>query len=74
MPNIKISIDEDAVNVLEKRAKKNFLTLKEQIEEIIRKSAIRSKNLSGSSINIDDRLDSIFSKSRRGRKRKKVKG
>ena len=63
MPDITISIDDEAKKVLIKRAKKNMFTLREQIENIIRKSAIRSKNTdSRQDIKVDDRLVSIFSK------------
>lgn len=74
MPSITINIDEEAKKVLTKRAKKNLFTLREQIEDIIRKSAVRTK--SGNryrKIKVDDKLVSAFSRDQRGRPRKKVK-
>ncbi len=72
MPTVTISIDEEVQKVIGKRAKKNLLTIREQIEEIIRQSAVRTKsgtNELGS--NIDDRLVEIFSRNKRGRKRRR---
>ena len=71
MPTVTISIDAEVQKVIGKRAKKNMLTIKEQIEEIVRQSAVRTK--SGSTIEgikADDRLVEIFSRYKRGRKRK----
>jgi len=73
MPNITVSIDEDAKKVLEKRAKKNMFTLREQVEDIIRRSAINTKTGTKSSIKVDDKLVHVFSREIRGRKRKKKK-
>ena len=70
MPTIIISIEEEVKKVIGKRAKKNMLTIKEQIEEIIRQSAIRTKaGVSASLIKVDDKLVEIFS-----RHKKKNKG
>lgn len=69
MPSITINIDEDAKTVLDKRAKKNFLTLRELVEDIVRRSAIRtSKNIPEDKT--DDELISIFSRRRRGNAKK----
>lgn len=69
MPQITIDIDEDVKKIISKRADKNLLTLREQIEDILRKSAVRTKNTTASrDIKTDDKLVAIFSKSRRGRK------
>ncbi len=66
MPTLTVSIDEDVKKVLEKRAKKNMLTLKEQAEEILRQSAVRTKGTTASSDNgIDDALVSIFSRKKK---------
>jgi hypothetical protein len=74
MPSITISIDEDVKKIISKRAKNNLLTLREQIEDILRKSAVRTKNkTTRRKIKVDDRLVSIFSREKRGRKRKKKK-
>lgn len=71
MPTITISIDEEIQKVIGKRAKKNLLTIKEQVEEIIRQSAVRTKSgESASSIKADDRLVEVFSRHKKGRRRK----
>ncbi|MEK6840817.1 MAG: hypothetical protein AABX79_02595 [Nanoarchaeota archaeon] len=74
MPTITISIDEEIRKVIGKRAKKNMLTIKEQIEEIIRQSAIRTK--SGQAIlgtKADDNLVEIFSRHKKGKKIRRKK-
>ena len=74
MPDITVSIDEEARRILQKRADKNFFTLREQIEDIIRKSAIRTKNAKKvQSIKADDKLIAIFSRDKRGRTKKQKK-
>ena len=72
MPQITIDIDEEVKKVISKRAGKNMLTLREQIEDILRKSAVRTKNKSNMrQIKVDDRLVGVFSREKRGRKKKK---
>ena len=71
MPQITIDIDEDVKKVIGKRAKKNLLTLREQIEDILRKSAVRTKSGTTTSFKVDDRLVGMFSRQRKGRPRKK---
>ena len=69
MPTITIRIEEEIQKIIGKRAKKNLLTIKEQIEEIIRQSAVRSKSgTSPSSFKIDDRLVEVFSRHKKKRK------
>jgi hypothetical protein len=69
MPSITITIDDEAKKVLSKRAKKNMFTLREQIEDIIRKSAVRSLSSKKiQQIKVDDRLVSIFSRDPRGKR------
>ena len=71
MPTITISVSEEVKKVLIKRAKKNMLSLREQAEEIIRQSAVRTKSGNGvSGFKADDRLVEIFSRNKKGRKRK----
>ena len=41
---ITISLDDEELKILNKRAKKNLLTLKEQVEDIIRRSCISAKD------------------------------
>lgn len=74
MPQITIDIDEDVKKIISKRAKANLLTLREQIENILRKSAVRTK--SGKKyevIKVDDKLVAVFSRERRGPKKKPKK-
>lgn len=71
MKRVTISLSDDEIKILEKRAKKNFLSLNEQAEDIIRRSCISFKESSTSSkVSPDDRLIQIFSREMRGRKKK----
>ncbi len=70
MTTVSIKLDKDETKVLKKRAKKNLMTLKEQVEDIIRRSCVNSlRKTSTRRIKIDDRLVSVFSREKR-RKRK----
>ncbi len=71
MPSITINIDEDEKKILVKRAKKNLFTLREQIEDIIRRSAVNYKSGTSSKFKVDDKLVYAFSREKRGRKPKK---
>lgn len=72
MPQITINVDDDVKKIISKRAKKNMFSLKEQIEDILRKSAVRTKTASRyKQIKVDDRLVGVFSRAKSGRKRKK---
>jgi hypothetical protein len=72
MPQITIQIDEEVRKIISKRAKKNMFSLKEQIEDILRKSAVRTKSTAGyKQIKVDDKLVGVFSRQKRGRKRNK---
>ena len=74
MPSVTINIDEKVKKIISKRAKKNLLSLREQIEDILRKSAVRTKSSVGyKALKIDDRLISAFSREKRGRKKKKAR-
>ena len=44
MPKITINIDDEEKKILDKRAKKNLLNLREQIEDIIRRSCVRGSS------------------------------
>ena len=66
-----VELSDEEVKILEKRAEKNYLSLKEQVEDIIRRSCISSKKKQGlQQIKVDDKLISIFSREKRGRKKK----
>ena len=71
MPAITITIDENLLKLIKRRAQKNLLTAKEQIEDVVRRSMLSytdSRKLS-SIKNTDDKLLDIFSRQRRGRKK-----
>ncbi len=67
-----ISLDDEELAILEKRAKKNFLTVKEQVEDIIRRSCVRSSKGTPRPLKVE-KLVAAFSRDRRGRKPKKKK-
>jgi len=62
-----IFLSNELLASLEKRARKNMLTLNEQIEDILRRSCIRKKTTLGQE-KIDDLLITCFSRARKGRK------
>jgi len=78
MPRVNIELDSKLYAALKKRAEKNFLSITEMIEDIIRRSMV---SYTGGSkrrkFKIDDKLVGAFSRERRGprrgsrRKRKK---
>ncbi|MBS3071277.1 hypothetical protein J4407_03180 [Candidatus Pacearchaeota archaeon] len=67
MPQITIDIDDKVYKVLSRRAKKNLMTVREQAEDIIRRSAANFKKSSPED-KIDDTLVSVFSRNKKGRK------
>lgn len=70
MSRVSIDIDKDEMKVLRKRAKKNLMTLREQVRDIIRRSCVNALNKPSSpKINVDDKLVSIFSRVKRKRKK-----
>ena len=63
--SLTIWLDSEVIKLLEKRAKKNMLTIPEQVEDIIRRSVINIKQ-SQTKEKLDDMLVGLFSrKSRR---------
>ena len=76
MPTITVSIDDKVKKVLEKRAKKNLMSSREQAEDIIRRSAANYKSGNQASVKADDKLVEIFSRHKKhksGRKNIKKK-
>jgi hypothetical protein len=68
---ITLFLSDELMNILEKRAKKNMLTVSEQIEDILRRSTInQSKKKSPYDAKLDDTLISIFSRRKTGPKKK----
>ena len=70
---VTIHIDNELLKLLKKRADKNMLGLSDQITEILRRSALsmRNKSRMPRPIKCDDKLVGIFSRERRGRRKKK---
>ncbi|MBS3086917.1 hypothetical protein J4422_04430 [Candidatus Pacearchaeota archaeon] len=68
MPQITIDIDDKVHKVLSARAKKNLMTIREQAEDIIRRSAANFKK-STPEDKIDDTLVSVFSRNKKGRRK-----
>jgi len=69
---ITINLDKEEVKILTKRSDKNYFNLKEQVEDIIRRSCVNyKKGQQYQTIKVDDRLVGIFSRMRRGPKKKK---
>jgi hypothetical protein len=66
---VAIYLDNDLLKMIEKRAKKNMLTLPEQIEDTLRRSCLNLKKKTLAQEKIDDLLVSIFSRQKRGIKR-----
>ncbi|MFH0906224.1 MAG: hypothetical protein V1824_02720 [archaeon] len=70
MPEITISINDETKSILQKKANKNLCTLREQIEDIVRKSAVGYKTKKNcSKFKVDDKLVEIFSREIRGKKK-----
>ena len=68
---VTIYLDNDVLEVLEKRAKKNLMTLSEQVEDILRRSAISSGKTKKSEEKLDDMLIKLFSRKNTGKKKVK---
>lgn len=66
-----IYLDSDVLKTLDRRAKKNMFTISEQIEDILRRSAINSTKAKQQSEKLDDMLVSLFSRKNTGPKLKK---
>lgn len=65
-----IDLTEEEINILKKRGKKNYLKLKEQVEDIIRRSCINCRTTTGvKKIKTDDALVEIFSREKRGKRK-----
>ena len=67
---VSIFLDSEILKNLEKRAKRNMLNPNEQIEDILRRSCLNVKKGYPKAIKCDDKLIELFSREKRGRKRK----
>lgn len=65
---VTIYLKNDLLKMIAKRAKRNLLTLPEQIEDILRRSTLSMKKNNLPKEKIDDLLVSIFSRQKRGKK------
>jgi hypothetical protein len=71
---IVLYIDDELLAMLEKRAKKNLLTLPNQVEDILRRSTLSQKNKKNiGNEKIDDKLVGLFSRKKTGPKKKHKK-
>ena len=70
MTHMTIDIDEKIMKKLEVRAKANYLSVTELIEDIVRRSMLSYKK-GPRRMKIDDKLVEIFSKENKGPKPKK---
>ncbi len=72
---IALRFDSELYNLLKKRAEKNFLSVEELTEDIVRRSMISYRgNTSKQTAKIDDKLISLFSREKKGtRKKRKTK-
>ena len=72
MPSVIISLSDEVYKELKKRAEKNMLNIKEQSEEILRRSMLSYKKDSTLKLaKTDDKLLYIFSREKRGRRASK---
>jgi hypothetical protein len=62
---VTIYLNNDLLYLIEKRAKRNMLTLPEQIEDILRRSTLNQKKGKVCGEKIDDLLVSLFSRQKR---------
>jgi hypothetical protein len=65
---VTIYLNNDLLKLIEKRAKKNMLTLPEQIEDILRRSTLSLKKGKLTGEKIDDLLVSLFSRRKRAKR------
>jgi len=62
---VTIYLNNDLLKLIEKRAKRNMLTLPEQIEDILRRSTLSLKKGTLPKEKLDDLLVSLFSRQKR---------
>jgi len=60
-----ILIDSQEEKLLKSRAKKNLLTIQEQVEDIVRRSCVNSKKKTPVEDRCDDSLVRVFSRKKR---------
>ena len=74
MTDITISIDDELMDAVKKRAKKQYQDVKQLITNIVRRSMLSYKKGGKTTykIKVDDKLVSIFSRHKTGPKKKKT--
>jgi hypothetical protein len=70
MKSITIRFRDDLMTEIKKRAKKSYVTPQELLEDIVRRSMLSYKGGIRRILKIDDKLVAIFSRDKRGRKKK----
>ncbi len=65
--SVTIHLDSEVLRIIERRAKKNMLTVPEQIEDIIRRSCVNTKKSASLKDDVDDLLLKLFSRRRSGK-------
>ena len=70
MISIPVKFEKELTKEIEKRAKKNYLSMPELIEDIVRRSMISYTGGIRRTLKIDDKLVAMFSREKRGRKKK----
>ena len=72
MTSITINIDDDMMSLLKKRADAKYFSVSEMCSDIVRRSMVSYKNRNTTKdVKVDDKIVNIFSRSRRGRPKKK---
>lgn len=61
---VSIYLDSDVLKLLDVRARRNMMTITEQIEDILRRSVINAKKLKRENEKLDDMLVGLFSRKR----------
>lgn len=59
---ITLFLDSDVLKIIDKRAKKNMFTISEQIEDILRRSAINARTIKSQEEKLDDMFITLFSR------------
>ena len=62
---VSIYLDSKVLHIIEKRAKKNMLSISEQVEDIVRRSVVNASAKGPKPEKLDDLLVSLFSRKRR---------
>jgi len=64
-----IEIDNEILKLLERRAKRNMMSVSELISDIIRRSTVFYRRMPRGTPKLEDKLIGIFSRERRGRRK-----